>query len=166
MNTGTHDVDPELRRDLLEPFIAATSAALGEMAGIEVIARAVHRHSASPGVGDISVAVELTSGTSRLLVLRFPERTAAAIAGRVLAGAVQTLDQSLIRDCVGEVANVIAGQAKALLAGGRHRFDFSIPRVVAADQWRPPQGLDCLAIACGSELGDFEVQLLVTREDA
>lgn len=161
MKTGTHDVDPELRRDLLEPFIAATSAALGEMAGIEVIARAVHRRTTSQDAGDICVVVELTSETSRFMVLSFPERTATAIAGRVLAGAAQNLDQSLVRDCMGEVANVIAGQAKAMLAGGRHQFDFAIPQVVTADAFQEPQGLDCLTIACGSELGEFEVRLLV-----
>jgi chemotaxis protein CheX len=149
----------ELREHLLEPFVTATRAALIEMAGTEVVVRAVNRKP--PQQTAVTAVVGLAATAERFLVLSFPKETAAAFAGRILAGVAPEVDERLVRDCVGEIANVIAGQAKALLAGTSYRFTFSLPMVVAhgpAD-W-PPQDLDCLVVAFGSDLGDFNLQLL------
>jgi CheY-specific phosphatase CheX len=66
-----------------------------------------------------TVVLGIKPATEGLLVLSFPDRTAAAITERVLADAKEEIDETLVRDCVGEIANVIAGQAKTLLAGTR-----------------------------------------------
>jgi chemotaxis protein CheX len=167
----------DIQDKLLEPFIAATRAALGEMAGTEVVVRAVFRQTLHPspiphspmakdrgrGEGaDIAAVLELRTPPEGALVLRFPERTAAALARRILAGVSQEVDENLIRDCVAEIANVVAGQAKALLAGTAYRFAFSLPRVVVgAAEFRPQQGLDCLVVAFSSERGEFALQLFL-----
>src|SRR5262249_22967021 len=111
----------ELRQNLLEPFITATNTALGEMAGVEVFVHHIHPGQLQPTLGDISAVVELTSATERLLILIFPNHTAAALTRRILAEASVNVDDALIRDCVAEVANVVAGQAKALLAETPYR---------------------------------------------
>jgi CheY-specific phosphatase CheX len=64
---------------------------------------------------------------------------------------------------VGEIANVIAGQAKAILADTPYRFTFTVPEVVAAREFRPPQSLDCLVVAFRSDQGDFALQLFLKR---
>jgi hypothetical protein len=67
-----------------------------------------------------------------------------------------------IGDCVGEIANVIAGQTKAMVAGGPHQFTFSIPDVLApVSEFEPPQNWDRFAIAFQSPLGDFEIQVFL-----
>jgi chemotaxis protein CheX len=160
--TDAH-VDPEIRHDLVEPFIAATSAALSEMAGAEPIVVAVRQQSFPDPLNDITAVVEITATTTGYLVLSFPQPTAAALTAQILAGATRELDENLIRDCAGEMANVIAGQAKAMLAGGRYQFTFSIPKVLAsASDFRPPQRLDCLIISFRSEQGEFTLQLLLS----
>ncbi len=149
---------------LLVPFIAATRTALGEMAGTEVVVRAAFQKSMHRVLGDLAAVLELKSATEGPLVLSFPHRTAAALAGRILAGVTQEVDEPLIRDCVGEIANVVAGQAKALLAGGPYRFAFSIPQVVVVAKECPPQqGLDCLVVAFSSDRGEFALQLFLKR---
>jgi chemotaxis protein CheX len=176
---GGQPVSDQIRDELLEPFITAVCTALGEMAGTEVVVRAVYQKplplppsSLSPDgergtgqEGDVSAVVELRSATGGSLVLRFPERMAAALAGRILAEVREQADADLIRDCVGEIANVVAGQAKALLAGTSHRFAFSLPKVVAgqAPDLQPEPGQDCLVVNFSSELGDFAMQLFLTR---
>jgi len=155
------DIDPEIRLHLVEPFIAAATAALSEMATTEVIVRNVQLQTTVAPLSDFSAAVEITATTIGLLVLTFPKQTAAALAARILAGTAQTPDDNLIRDCVGEMANVIAGQAKAMLAGGPYQFTFSIPKVlVGAGDFQPPQRLNCLVISFRSDQGEFALQLL------
>jgi chemotaxis protein CheX len=92
-----------------------------------------------------------------------PQRTAAGLAGRILAGVTQEVDENLIRDCVGEIANVVAGQTKAMLAGGPYRFAFSLPQVGDSKEYPPQQGLECLVIAFSSDQGEFDLQLVMKR---
>jgi chemotaxis protein CheX len=161
--SGTgHPISDEVRSHLLEPFIEATRAALAEMAGVEVVVRAAVRTDLPQALGDVSVVVQLSSATEGHLVLGFPHRTAAALTERVLTGALKQIDEGLIRDCVGEIANVVAGQAKSLLAGTPYHFSFSLPRVVIGSASK--LGLlpcrDCLVVAFSTDLGDIALQLL------
>jgi chemotaxis protein CheX len=160
---GGHPVVGEVRDNLLEPFIVATHTALSEMAGTEVMVRTIAQTTFAYPLGAISAVIGLRSTTEGSLVLSFPEPTAAALARRVLAGVTEELDENLVRDCVGETLNVIAGQAKALLAETPYRFAFSMPTdlVGASPELRPKPGLNCLVIAFSSELGEFALQLVL-----
>jgi chemotaxis protein CheX len=157
---GAQPVVGPVRDKLLEPFIAAVCAALGEMASSEVVVQAVYQTALHPTLGDLVAVVGLMSTTEEFLVLSFPEPTAAAIAGRILAGSTEAVDANLTSDCLGEVANVVAGQAKALLAETPYHFAFSMPRVVG-HEFQPPAGLVCLTVTFRSDLGDFTMHLFL-----
>jgi CheY-specific phosphatase CheX len=156
----------ELRGQLFEPFITAACVALAEMAGTEAGVRNVEHTTHHHAGGDIAVIVGLLSPAAETLVLRFPQRTAATLADRLLAGTGQVISDDLIRDCMSEIANVIAGQAKALLAGTPHQFTFTLPKVVdgASPDAQPKQGLDCWFVGFSCELGEFSLQLFLKRE--
>lgn len=161
-DAGAQPVMAEIRDNLLEPFIAATVVALGEMAGADVAVREVYQKALHHALGDLAVVVRLTSTTEGALVLAFPRPTAAALARRILVEVASATDDALIRDCVGEIGNVVAGQAKAMLAETPYRLVFSLPQsVVAADQFRAPLGLDCVVVAFSSALGEFALQLFL-----
>jgi hypothetical protein len=52
-----------------------------------------------------------------------------------------------------------------LLASTSCRFVFSLPKVVAGEgpNLRPEQGQDCLVVTLSSDLGEFAMQLFLTR---
>jgi chemotaxis protein CheX len=166
---GAHPIIGEVH--LLEPFIIATRAALGEMAGTEVGVRAMVQKTLLHVLGDISAVVGLNavSGSPNAgaqagaLVLSFPQQTAAALTGRIMSGVTPELDENLIRDCMGEIANVVTGQAKALLVETPYRFAFSLlPKVVDSKEFRPPSpGLECLIVAFQCDQGEFVMQLFL-----
>jgi CheY-specific phosphatase CheX len=156
---GTRPVAPEIRDQLLDPFITAVRAALGEMAGAELVVRNVCQAPYRHRSGDIAAVLELTSETEGPLILSFPVETATSFARRILTGVAEP-DENLIRDCVGEIANVVAGQAEALLAGSRYHFAFTVPRVFLGGETVCPQGAQgCLCVVFGSEHGEFALQL-------
>jgi chemotaxis protein CheX len=159
-------VPGETRDKLLEPFISAACVTLREMAGTEVLAGSAHETRLENSLTDISAVLRLTSATDGFLVLSFPECTAYAVARRVLDGVTTELDESMIRDCVGEIANVVAGQAKALLAETPFHFAFSMPKVVVGPdpELRPKQGQDCFVVTLTSDVGEFAMQLAVTLD--
>jgi chemotaxis protein CheX len=157
---GGKPVDPEIRQQLLEPFIEAARAALAEMATTEVVAEEVGRMQLSRPLGDLAAFLPLQFASEGLMVLNFPQQTAAALAGRMLAGITETVDEGLIRDCLGEIANVVAGQAKTLLAGTAYQFTFDVPRVVAGTSHvGAGSGREWLVVAFGSDQGPFSLGL-------
>jgi chemotaxis protein CheX len=160
-HSATEPIAPELRSQLVEPFISAVSLAFQEWISIEVVVRPVYRKPRHKPFGDIAALIDLKSATEDTLVLSFPERTAAALARRILTGTRAELDEALMRDCLGEAVNIVAGQAKALLAETPHRFVFSTPRVVSGigQEAEAEQGKDCLIVVFRSEVGDFALQL-------
>lgn len=113
----------------LEPFIEATVTALGEMAGVEVFARDVASMTDVP-CGDVAVALRLLAAKPGWLVLGAPSESALAITRRVLSGIDGDPDAEATRDCMAEVLNVLAGQAKALVFGSDRHFDLATPTAV------------------------------------
>jgi chemotaxis protein CheX len=161
---GALPVGQAIRAALLEPFIEATRTTLAEMAGVEPAVAAVYQATRDHPPGDIAAMVALTSPALRTLVIAYPERTAAALAKRIMTVGAVDVDDSLIRDCVGEIANVVAGQAKALLAATPYRFVFALPKVVAgAGALEDEADVDCLVIAFDSACGRFALRLSVQK---
>jgi CheY-specific phosphatase CheX len=117
--------------ELIESFTTAVTTTLREMAGVEAVVRETFRAAGGEALADVSAALRLDADVERGVILSFPLRTAATLAGRVLAEVGGEPDEGMIRDCAAELLNVIAGQAKALLFGTPHHFTFSTPTVPA-----------------------------------
>jgi chemotaxis protein CheX len=157
---GERPVSAEIREKLVEPFVTATRTALGEMANTEVVVRTVCQIASPLALGDISVAIRLTSATEGWLVLSFLERTAVMLSSRILTGVTADLDHQLLGDCVAEIGNVVAGQAKALLAGTPFRFAFALPQVIVdVNDFGHLAGFNCLVVAFECNAGDFALRL-------
>ncbi len=160
-------VSPEVREQLLEPFVSATNLTLTELAQIEPVVRSTYRMTPPRTLGDISAVLGLTAESGELLVLSFPARTAAALAGRVLAEVTQAPDDELVRDCMGELANVIAGQAKTLLAETPYQLLLATPVILtgAGLEVGARSDLESLVMVFASDAGDFALQVCLKRRD-
>jgi CheY-specific phosphatase CheX len=116
--------------ELVEAFATALPPALREMAGTDAVLRESRPEAGSDGAGDLSATVRLTTaGGEWRLVLCLPQQTAAELSRRILADTTDEVTAELVGDCVGEVANVVAGQAKVLLVGCPSHFTLSTPTV-------------------------------------
>jgi chemotaxis protein CheX len=151
----------QIREQLVEPFTQATQATLEAMAGISVTVRSVYQKTDYIMFGDISAVIGLMGPPEGSMVIGFPKQVAEALASKTLAGAVDEIDDDMVRDCMGEIANVIAGQAKGLLENSPYHFTLSTPTIVAGlnHEIRHKPGMPCLVVAFGSDLGDFALQL-------
>jgi len=138
--------------ELVDAFAAAVPFALAEMAGIDAFVRDIRPDIGGEASG-LAAAIRLTSpsGDGRFVLCLSPA-AAAALATRVLAGAVDDPPNAMVRDCLGEVANVAAGQAKTMLVGTPSHFDLSPPSVT--DEI-PGAGNPRSVIEFDSEIGIF-----------
>jgi chemotaxis protein CheX len=146
----------EAPRELVDAFTEAVPFALREMAGVEAVVRDSRPATGAEGA-DVSAVVRLAAagGESRL-VLCFPGPTAEALARRVFVGTMAEVSADLVRDCMGEVANVVAGQAKVLLVGTPAHFTLSTPTVEGG----PVDVSGGWVIRFESDVGEFGVRIV------
>lgn len=151
----------EIRRGLLDPFIEATVLTLGEMAGERPRLHSVYQKQGYRIFGDHSAVVSLSSRTEGTLVLSFASETSYELGRRMLMALGAEVTEELVQSCLGEVANVIVGQAKGRLAGTNHGFKMSVPTVVSGPnhEIRYKPGLPCLVASFTGNFGDFAMQL-------
>jgi chemotaxis protein CheX len=148
----------ETREQILEPFLQAATEMLREWAGTEVIVRAAYRRSRPAAFGDLAAVIRLLSATGERLVLNFPAAAASALAGRILSRPAAEIEEDLVRDCLGELANVVAGHAKVILAATPYRFTLATPTVVPTAELGADEGVWLIGTFDG-DLGEFLLQV-------
>jgi chemotaxis protein CheX len=163
-------VSPEVRKQIVEPFISAANLTLAEMAQTEPFVRSVFRTARLRSQSDITAVLGLAGqeGSGDVLVLSFPAETAKALAARVLVEVTPAPDDELIRDCMGELANVIAGQAKTLLAESPYQLLLGTPKVLLGPglEVASPASALTLVVVFGTDAGDFVLQVCLDQDAA
>lgn len=154
-------LEDEMLTKLLLPFNAAAVTTFEEMANLGIRLRAIYQKRNHKIFGDISAVIGLVAEHEGAMVISFPQKTADQIAQRVLAGVADSIGEDMLRDCIGEVANVIAGRARGTLADSQYKFGISTPTVIsgAGHQVRHMPGAPCLVSAFGSDAGEFALQV-------
>lgn len=143
-------------------FTEAAITALRELVALEA-SPAFHPSEAptnASGEPIICATIDLLRDAAGKMALRVKATTGAALAAKYLpAGA--TLGDEIIEDVTGEMANVIAGQAKTLLKGTPHHFLLSTPKVerheTASESAMSPE--TCSTIRLRTEIGDFVIAI-------
>ncbi len=159
---GTPPIAPEVAG----PFIRAVEEAFEKMLGCAVSAgRVAERDTPSPR--DLSVVVGFTGGRRGAVILSVTERTACRLVSRFAGEQLEELS-SVVYDGVGEIVNIIAGRAKTALAREASGIDMSLPTIVMGREHEVHRLKDAptLLIPFASELGDFELVLILERPTA
>ncbi len=159
---GARPVGAEILDQFLASLTEATTIALREVAATDVSPGPVFLSTSPVDVGQRSEWIDLNFPSDPgALVLSVPEAAAAVLATRVLTGQDVVIDSLLIDDCLGEIANVIAGQGKALLYGTEWHYTFGTPRAAAGpDRSASFQGRsDWLVLSFQCELGTIFLQV-------
>jgi chemotaxis protein CheX len=143
-------------------FIEAVAGSIGEMTQTEPVIREVNRVDFDRTLGDVWAVVGSFPMVPDCVVISLPMNTARGMAERVLGDVREPIDDRIILDCIGELANVLAGQVKSLLATSPYHFSFSLPKVT-----RGPDsdalahlGHKCLRMLFNSEVGEFALQVI------
>ncbi|MBI5441720.1 MAG: chemotaxis protein CheX [Deltaproteobacteria bacterium] len=114
---------------LVNPFIASTFHAMKTMAGIEVTRGVPFIKGTFQALSDISGIIGLAGEAAGAVVLSFPFGLAGRVYEAMTGESVAERDHRLV-DAVGEIANMVAGGAKAAMADLDVNFRISVPSVV------------------------------------
>jgi chemotaxis protein CheX len=106
---------------------------------------------------DVCSIIDVTGEVNGTVVVSMPETVAANLASALLGDVLQQLDDDVI-DAVGEIANIIAGNAKTDFPGGAGAI--SVPRVVLGKERVPyPAATPVIQIPCKTETGPLLIDV-------
>ena len=149
---------------LINPFINATINVLETMAFIRVDAGTPYLKKDNTATGDVSGVIGLTGVANGTIAVTFEEECILAVVSGMFGEEVHGID-SEIADAVGELTNMISGQARRELEEAGRRFRAAIPSVVTGKNHSIIHYTDGpkIAIPFSTEKGDFAIEVCFER---
>lgn len=127
---GKNKKAPSINVEFINPFIEATKNVFKTMVGIDVERDKLYLKEDHKMFGDISGVMGLSGAATGSVVISLPSSLALTVVGSMLGEAAGTEITPDTCDAVGELINMISGQAKASLTKTKYHFQISIPTVV------------------------------------
>ena len=148
----------------INPFVAAVKNVFKTMVSTEItIGKPQLLRSNEEPAADVSAVIGLSGDAVGCVVLSLPGQTACNAASK-FAGMELNMEHPDFADALGELANMVAGQAKSKLEG--LSVSISLPsviigvnHVVSQSKQKPRLGLPC-----ESDLGGFVVEVAMVVE--
>lgn len=140
----------------INPFITATTETFQTMVRTKVVPGKIILVKGSNLQHDISGIIGLSGGAKGTITLSFPKLTALKTVSQFIGEKIVTMDE-IVKDAVGELANIVAGAAKKDLS--QFKISISLPTVVVGDGHEVQGGKEVipLAVPFDSPLGNFSL---------
>ncbi len=151
----------------INPFIQSVNNVFSTMLATDILISKPFVKTDDRQTADVSAVIGLSGDAVGSVALCFPMGSAVKTAGK-FAGIEMTQDHEDFADALGELANMIAGGAKAKLEG--LNVSVSLPNVVVGKNHVLSQSKQSprLVLPCDSPLGRFavEVGMVVKKQSA
>ncbi len=149
----------------INPFMGGIKSVFATMLNTEIVISKPRLRVRDEQNADVSAIIGFSGEAAGSVALCFPVRTAVSTASK-FAGVTITPDHPDFGDALGELANMVAGQAKSKLEGSN--ITISLPRVIAGTGLKllDSQSAPILILPCDSELGRFatEVSMVLAKK--
>lgn len=149
-----------MKVEYINPFIEGTVKALEMMAQIQAERANLQLKQDLITTYDISSIVSLTGKVEGSIIVSMPTQLACKIASNMLMEEIGTLDES-VQDAIGEMGNIIVGDARRALKDHGLDVTISLPNVVLGKGHKISRrpNVPCIAIPFTTPFGPFEVNV-------
>jgi chemotaxis protein CheX len=148
----------------IQPFIDATIKVFKEFVGVDIVPGApfVFKHSENQCQYDISGIIGIAGQTIGIVVVSFPENVALDFTSATTGEKATEFNDTVI-DLVGEIINIIAGNAKQGLE--QYKLVISLPTIITGykHQISGVSGVPLIGIPFTS--GENDIYLFVSLKD-
>jgi chemotaxis protein CheX len=117
---------------IVRPFLDAVKNVIGTMAMIEVVPGKPFMKRDTVAQGDVTGVIGITGDRNGTMSVTFTQTCILAVVGNMLGEPITELGQD-VRDAVGELTNMISGQARRGLEMVGVRLEAGIPTVVTGE---------------------------------
>jgi chemotaxis protein CheX len=148
----------------INPFIEAAQSAFKSMANEIAVRKSLSLKGDNHQNSGVSGIIGLAGESMGSVVLSFDEATAIKVISKIMGTSYSEVNADVI-DGIGELANIIAGDAKNRLTQKGYKFDVSIPRVVSGRQYFSTQtrNVPCIVIEFTIPSGSFKLEVSLTK---
>ena len=145
---------------IINPFVNATLNVLETMAFIKSEAQKPYLKKDNVARGDISGIVGITGETNGTVFITFDESCIVKVVSNMFGEQISEINDD-IKDAVGELTNMISGQARKELEEMGKVFHGAIPSVVSGKnhELMPVTGGPKVAIPFKTDFGNFTVEV-------
>lgn len=149
---------PTMKVSYINPFLTSTQTIFESMLGTEVNLGRITVNTSHFTPHDVSGIIGLSGDVVGCVVVSFPVDTALAAYEAFAGEKVDPLDPNFF-DAIGELTNMIAGNAKAQFEG--MSISISLPTVIMGKQHcvNAPQNVPFVSIPCNCRLGNFSLEV-------
>jgi chemotaxis protein CheX len=142
----------------VNPFIAATVNMFKTMMDLEVKAGAPRIKTEPFPTYDVSGIIGLSGEAQGTIALSFPKIMALKLVSQMLGAEIKVVGDELT-DGIGELANIVAGNAKQGFTNCK--LSISLPNVVIGKNHmlRAPSGLPSIVVPFTSKMGTFAMEV-------
>ncbi len=147
-----------MRAQYINPFLKATMNLFNNYLGLHAEAGKPYLLEDPQDLKEVSGIIGLAGETKGAVVLSFSRETAIHIVSVFAGQEYKTLSNDVL-DGVGELVNIIAGNAKKDLTD--YRIEISLPGVITGSSYtmRWPEGIPVVCIPLTSEHGPFSINI-------
>nr|WP_320131263.1 chemotaxis protein CheX [uncultured Holophaga sp.] len=145
---------------VINPFVESTLRSLDMMASVHAEKVGIELKEDLITTYDISAIIGLTGETSGSIIISMPEQLACKVASNMLMEDITSMNKS-VEDAIGEIGNIVVGDARRALIQEGFSLNISIPTVVIGSGHKISRSGDipCIAIPFSTEYGEFEVNV-------
>ncbi|CAK7039818.1 MAG: hypothetical protein DELT_00732 [Desulfovibrio sp.] len=145
--------------EIAKYFVKATTTILATMAGLTATPGVPYVKKDQTATGDISAIIGVTGPKNGTISVSFSTNSAMGLVTGMLGDDIMDIEQDM-QDAVGEVANMISGQARAAIAENGLILQGSTPSVVVGKEHKIHHMTKStvMAIPFTTHCGDFTVE--------
>jgi chemotaxis protein CheX len=149
-----------MKAEYINPFIESTLKSMEMMAQISATRANLSLKQDLITTYDISSIVSLNGQIEGSIILSMPAQLACKLASNMLMEELTELDES-VQDALGEMGNIIVGDARRSLKAMNYDVNISLPNIVLGQGHKIARKHDvpCIAIPFSTDFGNFEVNV-------
>ncbi|MCS6970325.1 MAG: chemotaxis protein CheX [Planctomycetota bacterium] len=153
-----------LNVDYINPFIEATVNTFTTMCNVTPSREKVFLKGEGEEVYGVSGIIGLGGEAVGAVVLNFPEQVAIAAVSKFVGEEYTSLNSAVV-DGVGELTNIIAGDAKNRLIQKGYKFEIGLPKMVTGRNYITAQNksVPCIVISFTSQIGKFCLEVSLRK---
>ncbi|HEX3134370.1 MAG TPA: chemotaxis protein CheX [Planctomycetota bacterium] len=150
--------------DYINPFIEAVTHTFSTMAGMTPTRDRVFLKDDGEETYGVSGIIGLGGEATGAVVLNFPEQVAIRVVGKFVGEEFTSITAGVV-DGVGELTNIIAGDAKNRLVQKGYKFEIGLPKIVTGRSYITAQNksVPCLVVSFASEIGKFCLEVSLKK---
>jgi chemotaxis protein CheX len=147
-----------MKAENINPFIESVTETFEQMLDVKASMGKPELSVTDSGTPDVIGVIGLSGTAQGIVALTLPVQTALKVVSKMVGTEFRSIDSSII-DGVGELINIIAGNAKAKYQG--HKISISLPTVVRGSihKMSKMENTVFLMVPFESELGAFSLMV-------